>query len=235
MNVIINADDFGYSKVFNTKILDLLERDALKSVTVLVNRLNSEQSGQVSELRELHGKKGIGVGIEIEFNNPEAGSGEIHRQYEKFISIFGFKPSHFNIHTPKALMELPNSSAILQRLAHEVLKFAKECDLPMNNDADYKIVDFSGVKTTTQPLLIGTFITFDEIKRYVKSMKDGETYEILFHPGEYDPKCPSSLNAERKNDYEKVLKLKEFIDRQGGIRLISYTDMRNRERKSRLW
>ncbi len=52
MGLIINADDFGYSKVFNAKMLDLIEKGATKSVTVLVDRLNAEQGEQVFRLKK---------------------------------------------------------------------------------------------------------------------------------------------------------------------------------------
>ncbi len=233
MNVIINADDFGYSKVFNAKMLDLLEKGAIKSVTVLVDRLDSAQSGQVSELKGLHEAKGVGVGIEIEFGSPDADMKEIRRQYDKFLSIFGFKPSHFNIHTPKALMEMADSEAILKRLAHKVLEFAHEQNLPMNNDPDYGISNFHGVKTT-EPLIIGTPLSLDELEARIKRMEKGKTYEIIFHPGEYDPGCPSSLNAERKKDYDKVLILKDFIESSGGT-ITSYLAMKGKDTRSKSW
>lgn len=234
MDVIINADDFGYSKVFNAKMLELLERGVIRSVTVLVDRLDSAQSGQVSELKGLHDTKGIGVGIEIEFKGPDDDAKEIRRQYEKFIGVFGFRPSHFNIHTPKALMEMPNSEKVLKSLAHKVLGFAREHDLPMNNDPDYGIGNFNGVRTT-EPVIFGLQFSLDELKDKVRGMKQGRTYEIIFHPGEYDPDCASSLNRERKVDYDKAVMLREFIDGMGGINVTSYLGLKVKDTRSRSW
>ena len=52
IKLIINADDFGYSKVFNEKILDLLEKDFIKSTTVLVNWITDEQKEQIQRLKK---------------------------------------------------------------------------------------------------------------------------------------------------------------------------------------
>ena len=46
IKLIINADDFGYSKVFNEKILDLLKKGYIKSTTVMVNWITQEQDKQ---------------------------------------------------------------------------------------------------------------------------------------------------------------------------------------------
>ena len=51
IKLIINADDFGYSKVFNEKILELLEKGYVKSTTVLVDWITPDQKPQVARLK----------------------------------------------------------------------------------------------------------------------------------------------------------------------------------------
>ncbi|KKR55034.1 MAG: YdjC family protein [Parcubacteria group bacterium GW2011_GWA2_40_23] len=44
--LIINADDFGYSDIFNAKILELIERGLVSSTTVMVNYITTEQTNK---------------------------------------------------------------------------------------------------------------------------------------------------------------------------------------------
>lgn len=166
IKAVINADDFAYSKVFNVKILDLLSRDAIKSTTVLIDRVDASQSYQVDALIGLHDVLGIGVGVEYELMSEETAAKDIESQYKRFHALFGFYPSHFNMHLPKVLRDKPDSAEITKRLAHEILKFAKMKNKPFNNDVEYGIENWDDVKTTTQPLFVGTYRSIDEIKKY---------------------------------------------------------------------
>jgi Uncharacterized protein conserved in bacteria len=54
--LIINADDFGYSRVFNEEILKLMKERQIKSTTVMVYRVNEVQLPQINELKRLKRK-----------------------------------------------------------------------------------------------------------------------------------------------------------------------------------
>src|SRR3989344_6671871 len=98
IKLIINADDFGYSPVFNEKILDLLDKDFIKSTTVLINRVSKDQDLQIKRLVSLCKTKKISVGLHTEFDLKLPLRQQIREQYDKFISIFGLQPSHLDIH-----------------------------------------------------------------------------------------------------------------------------------------
>ncbi len=66
-NLIINADDFGYSKVFNQKILELIEKDFVTSTSVMVECIDGEQRRQVEKLIELSNTHNVSVGLHIDF------------------------------------------------------------------------------------------------------------------------------------------------------------------------
>ncbi len=40
--IIINADDFGYSYIFNKSILDLIKKKLISSTTVMVNYITKK-------------------------------------------------------------------------------------------------------------------------------------------------------------------------------------------------
>lgn len=121
IKLIINADDFGSSAVFNEKILDLLEKGYIKSTTVLVNRVTESQRNQIKKLTDLYQNKRISVGLHLEFDDAEPALPQIESQYQKFISIFGFKPTHLDVHKshPGAL--------------ETINKFAERDNLPVRN------------------------------------------------------------------------------------------------------
>lgn len=100
-----------------------------------------------------------------------------------------------------------------------IINFCKEKNLPCRN-FDLSLVD---VVKTSNKVINGTDIIIDELKMAVENFKDGESYEILFHPGMYDPDCKSSLNKEREVDVRKIEEINLLLEKNN-IGLISYID-----------
>lgn len=207
--LIINADDFGYSKIFNASILALIKNGLISSTTVMVNWITDKQAEQVSELSALTKSHNLSIGLHLEFSDDNF-KPEIERQYGRFFSIFGFKPSHIDLHKSTFLKE-----------AHPIImEFCKEKNLPCRNHK----IGVVGVVKTQNEVLSGTGMSFDELKATVETFRDSESYEILFHPGSYDPNCKSSLNKERELDMKKIEKINPFL-KENNIKLISYIDL----------
>lgn len=207
--LIINADDFGYSKIFNTKILELIKKGLISSTTVMVNWINDEQTNQISELLELTKSYNLSVGLHLEFSDNNF-KPEIEKQYGRFFSLFNFKPSHVDLH----------KSTYLNEAYPVIIAFCKEKNLPCRN---HGIGAFNDVKTPNK-VLNGTKMSFEELKSVVETFKEGESYEILFHPGIYDPDCKSSLNEERELDIKNIEEINPFL-KENNIKLISYIDL----------
>jgi len=210
--LIINADDFGYSKIFNASILELIKKRLISSTSFMVNYLNNEQNEQIKELSVLSKSHNISIGLHVEFFDGNFRL-EIERQYEKYFSIFGFIPSHIDLH----------KSTYLKEAYPIIMNFCEEKNLPCRN---HNINGFANVLKTKNEVIDGTKINFNELKNMVENFKDGESYEIFFHPGYYDPDCKSSLNKKREDDNKKI----EFISpllKENNIELISYADLVN--------
>ena len=207
--LIINADDFGYSKIFNDAILALVKNGLISSTTVMVNWITDEQTSQINELVELTKSHNVSVGLHLEFSDDDF-KFEIEKQYGRFFSLFGFKPSHVDIH----------KSTHLKEAFPIIIDFCKEKNLPLRN---HNIGAVDVVKTQNE-VLSGTKMSFEELKSIVENFKDGESYEILFHPGAYDPDSKSSLNEERKLDVKKIEEINPFL-KENNIKLISYVDL----------
>lgn len=204
--LIINADDFGMSPNFNEVILDLIKKDFIRSTTVMVNRVTDNQKEQFNELITL-ANKDLSVGLHLEFKDTHYFS-QIKSQYEKFKEILGFNPSHIDIHKALSFIDsLPT-----------VAEFCRENNLPMRNRG----VSFDGIKSTSGEAFFGSIADFAKIQRWLETLEDGKYYEILFHPGKFDPGCKSSLDRER--DVEHIKNLYEISEKYN-IKIVSYLDL----------
>lgn len=207
--LIINADDFGYSAVFNDAILRLGEKGFISSTTVMVNWVTDKQSSQIKELKELAEAGKISVGLHLEFTDDNFQS-EIEAQFDKFNSLFGFSPSHIDVH----------KSMFLKEAFPFAIDFCREHNLPCRNHK----IEMAGVVTTKNEVVSGTKLSFEELKKTIENFRDGESYEILFHPGTYDPDSKSALNREREFDVQKIKKINPLLI-ENDIKLISYIDL----------
>jgi len=207
--LIINADDFGMSEVFNRVILDLIKKDLIKSTTVMIDRVTENQKKQFDVLINLSKSKNLSIGLHLEFKDSDYLT-QIKSQYKKFKDILGFKPSHIDIHKAHGL----------KNSFFDVAEFCRENDLPLRNSG----VFHQGVKSTYTEAFLGSIADFNGIKEWVKSFEDGKYYEILFHPGQFDPNCESSLNKDRERDVKHIHNLNKIL-KEKDIKLVSYLDL----------
>ncbi len=121
-NLIINADDFGYSKIFNSKIIELIKNKLISSTSVMVNWINNEQNDQIKELVTLMESHNVSIGLHLEFSSNDFQS-EIEQQYKKFLNIFKFQPSHIDIHMKKSIF--------LKEAYPIIMKFCKNKKIPL--------------------------------------------------------------------------------------------------------
>ena len=189
INLIINADDFGLSDRFNASILDLLERGQITSTTVMVNRISDSQAESLDRLKKLWDTVDISVGLHVEFTYDQHLE-QVQRQFEKFVRLLGQKPTHLDIHKEH-----------LHTAYHEIVAtFCKEQQLPFRNHGS----DYPGVKMPHSKFFYGSIANFEPIGEWFKSLESERYYELVFHPGMYDPTCPSSLNKERERDLDHI-------------------------------
>ena len=205
------------SRIFNEKILELLDKGYAKSTSVMVGMVTKEQDGQVKRLIGLYGERKVSAGLHLEFDVKQPVYPQVESQYEKFISIFGIPPSHIDYHRPRGTPE-----AQFKELVAAGDRFAKVHDLPARNRAVAMTA-----KHTTYPAFMCKDITmdFDEVLGFLKSMKDGNSCELITHPGEYDPDCASSRNSQRKIDYDAIVRLQDFLEKRKDIANISYLEL----------
>ena len=209
IKVIITADDFGMSKVFNEKTLELLEKGFITSTNVMVKRVTSDQQSQLTRLKEIYTNRKISVGLHCEFIEQKAIKTQISEQYKEFHSLFGFYPTHLDIHKTPATETIET-----------INNFAGEKNLPVRN-----MGITAKTKQTSTKAFVTRLYTLDEMINFFKNMLNGESYELVVHPGEYDPNCKSSLNEKRKLDYDNIIKIQDFIKNNKSIQLVCYAEL----------
>jgi len=207
--LIINADDFGMSQIFNEIILDLIKKDLIRSTTVMIDRVTDNQKKQFDELIALSKNKNLSVELHLELKDFDYPS-QIKSQYQKFKETLGFNPSHIDIHKAHSLMDSFS----------DVAEFCRKNNLPLRNSG----VLHEGIKTTSTEAFFGSIADFEKIKELIKTFEDEKYYEILFHPGKFDSSCKSSLNKDRERDMEHIKNLNKILEKNN-IKVVSYLDL----------
>jgi predicted glycoside hydrolase/deacetylase ChbG (UPF0249 family) len=207
--LIINADDFGMSNIFNEEILNLIRNDLIFSTTIMVNRVSADQKEQFKELINLSRNKNLSIGLHLEFENDNYIL-QIKDQFDKFNKILGFIPSHIDIHKVHSLMKSVDF----------VAKFCEDKEIPLRNSGK----NFEKVKMIPFEAFFGSIADFNKIEEWIKTFEDEEFHEILFHPGKFDKNCKSSLNKDRERDVKHIKKINTIVNKYN-IKIVSYLDL----------
>lgn len=212
IKLIIAADDFGYSKLFNKRILELVENESVTAVSVMVDEIQPDQRDQVQRLISLSSQRNVSVGLHTYFKNTNFEE-EIERQVERFSSIFGFTPRHIDIHKVD----------YIEKGYPKIQEYCIKHNIPSKNLGYLSVDVMDKLITTRDSIYDGTGKKFNDIERWLNSLTPGY-HSINFHPGYYDPASLSSLNKEREMDavnIEKIIKNSKILD----IELVSFNDL----------
>ena len=212
-HLIVNADDFGYSRVFNEKILELIERGCISGTSVMVKWINDAQNTQVRRLVELHQTKNVSVGLHVEFSSTLYGQ-EIDEQWQKFIILFGFAPEHIDFHKYSGM-----PTEYLSDGYPVITAFSKKFGVPCKNLGITQKTEWM----TEAEEFRGTQRAMEEIEAWLATLKNHEYYHVTYHPGTFDPDSKSSLNKEREIDAQKVIQLFGLLPKYG-VELASSRD-----------
>ena len=241
-NLILNADDFGYSNGVNYGIIDAYKNGVLTSTTLMVTMSGTMH---VVELMKENPELSVGLHLNISLGKPltdgetlvdENGyfmkpdslhkeylynedelRAEVRAQYEKYLNIVGKKPSHLDSH-----LFSTDKVPLMRKIASEL---ALENDIPMRNfDIEaYNHVEFINYRNyNAKP-------TLDYIVEFFEDIIKNEYVEIMTHPGyvDYSLNNNSSYNVQRTNEVEFLTSdvIKNLI-KKNNVNLITYNDVR---------
>ncbi|QQR94006.1 MAG: ChbG/HpnK family deacetylase [Bacteroidota bacterium] len=51
-SLILTSDDFGLSKIFNQRMIELLQSNFLSSISIMINQVTSDQQNQIAEIKK---------------------------------------------------------------------------------------------------------------------------------------------------------------------------------------
>ena len=249
MKIIINADDFGYSKGINYGIFEAHKNGVLTSTTLMTGMPGTEHAAAI--MKEIP-KMGVGLHLNtalgkpgnfkrktltdengffikpdkvlelgIDYNEDELYD-ELKEQFLRFMEITKQKPTHLDSHL--------FSSDKLEKVKKIALILADEYRIPLRNHETgyYEKVrfinhrDFGGI-----PGLEYVAENFDEIikNKYV---------EIMTHPGYVDTYVMknSSYNMMRAEELDFLTgdRIKELAERNK-VELVNYADIINEIKK----
>jgi len=219
--LIVNADDFGYSRGINRGIVEAHQRGVVTSATTIVNAPATEDA-----VRLAAENPGLSIGLHVnftnegerlvEFDDPELCRAELRRQFDRFVALFGRRPTHLDSHqhVHRGRSPLP----VFQELA-------REHGLPLR---DAPPVVFKGgfyaqwVHGVTDPSKVS--VAF--LSRMLREEIAAGIYEVACHPGYFDPALEAVYHKERELELETLCDpaLREVIAGEG-IELIGYKEL----------
>lgn len=201
--IIINADDFGMSRVFNEVILELLEKELIKSTSALVTWGLDSQLDQIGRLKEIMAQKDISIGLHFESDEKNTANviKNLEAQNGLFIKYFGFKPTHIDEH----------KSITSKEEAEAMVGFAVKNDIYIRNYFPDYAQEYNKIITSNHFILLMEKSVADIEEVLLNELQNDEVMEIIAHPGKFDSDCGSSLNKDRKKDYEKIVELVSFL------------------------
>ncbi len=228
--VILNGDDFGFSKGVNRGILDSIENGILTSTSVMVNRPRAAEARALSNLKDVS----VGLHLDLTEENPiERWSKflyiltwpekkireEFEKQIDRFDSIIGHLPDHIDSH---------HHVHWLTGFRHVVKEFGEENNIPVRCvDATFEM-GFYGRSFTKWNDKEG--VTPERLIRVIEGFKPG-VHEIMCHPGFVDEELRNTgtLYLDQREDEVKALtsmEVKNFVDsHRDTIKIINWKEI----------
>lgn len=246
MKLIVNADDFGYSRGVNFGIIDSYQKGIVTSTTMMMNMPAMEHAFELAKENP-----GLGVGIHLvltcgspirddvpslvnekgEFHHIReifsyAEETDIEREFssqiERFLST-GYTPthidSHHHVHTHELVLPI-------------VLRLAERYHLPVRKFTEdpLKMESFRRVKSTDLFLydFYGDHLTYEMFEQLLSDVKECQTVEMMCHPAYLDTELltGSSYALPRAKEVSILTdpRAKEWL-KQRNIELITFKEI----------
>ncbi|MBC1550983.1 carbohydrate deacetylase [Listeria sp. FSL L7-1434] len=245
MKLIINADDFGFTRAINYGIIDAHNLGVLTSTTLMVTMPAFEHAVELSKQTPT---LGIGLHLNLTLGKPMTNGAslvdetgemikpkfitpdypyveeevyqEFKAQYQRFVQFMKKKPSHLDSHL--------FSTDIYQAASNAAKRLAEEVGIPLrNHDTNgFEHVKFMWEKPLEIPY--GAYENLDYIYDYASSILCYDYVEIMTHPGYLDSFIleNSTFSTPRANELESLIstRMRQFIN-DNIVELISYHDI----------
>ncbi|MDR4947383.1 chitin disaccharide deacetylase [Neobacillus cucumis] len=202
IQLIVNADDFGYSRGINFGIIDAHKRGILNSATMMMNMPGMRHA---VELAKENPNLQVGIHLVLTCGRPiltdvpslvddngnfkrlsevkegnEISLDDLEREWTAQMELLlenGIQPTHFDSH--HHVHTIPAFLPVVQ-------KIAKKYNLSARNYFKEQVND---VRLFTDVFLddfYGETATYDYFEKILSRVQDGQTVEVMCHPGYLD-------------------------------------------------
>lgn len=207
-NIIINADDFGYTAGVNQGIIECIENGIVTSTSVMIDRPYAHDISSLDKYSH------VSVGLHFEMQD---GIDDFKYSFTRQLDLFGKytnrKPDHIDFH--KIDIEK------YQELKLLLLEYGKQNGIPLRGIDAQKISSFFGIPSEQS-------ISEEACIEILQNAKEG-TSEIICHVGYSDDELRnlSSYNDLREMELATLTsgRVKEYIESNASIKLISWKDI----------
>jgi len=219
--LIVNADDFGYSRGINRGIAQAHAHGIVTSTTLIVNAPAARDALELA--RRL---PGLAVGLHVNFTN-EADRlvefddlavcrCELRRQFDRFVELAGRPPSHLDSH--QHVHRDPDRLPVFQELAREQGLHLR--DMP-------PVVSRGGFYAQWEHMVTdATKVSVEMLARMLREEVPRGVTEFICHPGYFDAGLTAVYHKERELELATLCEpaVRRLVAEQG-IELISHAQL----------
>lgn len=219
--LIINADDFGYSRGINRGIAEAHSNGVLTATGLMVNTPATDEAVRMSrDLPDLS----IGLHVNftneadrlVEFNDPAVCRTELRRQFDRFVGLMGRLPTHLDSH-----QHVHRDS----RRAPWFIALAEQHGLPLR---DYGPTNYIGGFYGQWEYGVSdpAHVSVDALEVILQKEVGHGITELGCHPGYFDASLDCVYHHDREFELRTLCdpRSRELID-ELGIRLIGFREL----------
>ncbi len=220
-SLIVNADDFGYSRGINRGIVEAHDRGIVTSATLMVNVAATAEA--VALARE---RPSLSVGLHVnftneaqrlvEFDDPVVCRAELRRQFERFLDLVGRLPTHLDAH--QHVHRAPHRLVFFEELASEHGLPLRDSSPVVFKGGFYAQWEY-GVSDPSK-------VSVEFLSRMLREEVGEGVTELACHPGYFDPELEAVYHRDRELELATLCdpRIRAVIGEEG-IRLIGYADL----------
>jgi predicted glycoside hydrolase/deacetylase ChbG (UPF0249 family) len=219
--LIVNGDDFGASRGINRGIMEVYERGALTSASLMIAMPAAREAVALAKTAP-----NLSVGLHValtnedatpkfDFDDPRACAAEIEAQIATFCDAMGALPTHLDTHQNVHRDE---------RLGPLFVEAAARYELPLREHSPVRY--FSNFYGQWDDIAHPEHISIESLLHMLRQELHHGMLELSCHPGYMGPDFASPYNIEREIEVRTLSdpQLREFL-RDNGVRLINFRDV----------
>jgi predicted glycoside hydrolase/deacetylase ChbG (UPF0249 family) len=219
--LVVNADDFGYSRGINRGIAEAHDRGIVTATSLMVDAPRAEEAAALAA-----GRPGLSVGLHVNFTNegerlveftdPAACRADLLRQVARFERLLGRPPTHLDSHQHVHRGHTPRP--IFREVAARLGVHLRDEPPVAYKGGFYGQWEFG----VSEPEKIG--VAF--LARMLREEVTGGAYELCCHPGYFDEEASFVYHRDREVELATLTNpgLRALLG-ELGIRLTGWRDL----------